>query len=87
MVLRRDLDLRTLHGVAQGVAGGSAVSALDDLRLRRSLGHDWVEAHRLLPRFVAYLDAMGATTITIEATLGWAQQPDVDASTSVWPAG
>jgi hypothetical protein len=30
------------------------------LRLRRALGHKLDDAHRLLPRFVAYLDATGA---------------------------
>lgn len=53
-----------------------AEAAEDYLRLRRSLGHDLAEAHRLLPRFVAYLDAIGATTITIEAALAWVQQPE-----------
>lgn len=49
--------------------------ALDEyLRLRRSLGHDLAEAGWLLPGFVAYLDAHGATTVTIETALAWAQQ-------------
>ena len=55
------------------------------LRLRRSLGHDLAEAHRLLPRFIAYLDAVGSPTLTIETALGWAQQPDVDPMSNVWP--
>jgi integrase/recombinase XerD len=65
----------------------SALSqAADDyLALRRSLGHDLADAHRLLPRFVAYLDAIGAQTVTIEAALAWSQEPEVDPSTSVWP--
>jgi len=65
----------------------SALSqAADDyLALRRSLGHDLADAHRLLPRFVAYLDAVGAQTVTIEAALAWSQEPEVDPSTSVWP--
>lgn len=64
----------------------SALSeAADDyLRLRRSLGHDLAEAHRLLPRFVAYLDAIGASTVTVDAALTWAQQPDLGPSTNVW---
>ena len=62
-----------------------AKSAEDYLSLRRSLGHDLAEAHRLLPRFVAYLDGIGATTVTIEAALAWAQEPSADPSTSVWP--
>ena len=65
----------------------SALSqAADDyLRLRRSLGHDLAEAHRLLPRFVAYLDAIEAPTVTVEAAVAWAQRPDSDPSSSVWP--
>jgi integrase len=54
------------------------------LALRRSLGHDLAEAHRLLPRFVEYLDGIGAPTVTIEAALAWAQQPEVSPSTNVW---
>ncbi|MGH3889435.1 MAG: hypothetical protein ACRDSZ_23225 [Pseudonocardiaceae bacterium] len=46
----------------------------DYLQLRRSLGHDLAEAARLLPDFVAYLEAHGWSTVTIEAALGWAQQ-------------
>ncbi len=45
------------------------------LRIRRMLGHELAEAARLLPRFVAYLDEVGATVITVEAALAWAQQP------------
>ena len=32
-------------------------------RLRRALGHQLDDAHRLLPRFVAYLDSLGASRI------------------------
>lgn len=60
-------------------------AAEEYLQLRRSLSHDLADAHRLLPRFVAYLDATGATTVTIEAALAWAQPPDVDPATSVSP--
>lgn len=60
--------------------------AVDDyLRLRRSLGHDLADAGRLLPRFVAYMDANGAETVTIETALAWAQQPDAEPGTTVWP--
>ena len=66
------------------------MSALSDaaeeyLQLRRSLGHKLADAHRLLPRFVAYLDATGTATITVEAALAWAQPPEVDPATSVSP--
>lgn len=54
------------------------------LRLRRMLGHDLADAVRLLPRFVAYLDSIGAATITVEATLAWVQRPDADPASSVW---
>ncbi len=56
----------------------------DYLRLRRALGHNLDQAHRLLPDFVAYLDAIGAGTVTVEAALVWAQRPDADPATSVW---
>lgn len=56
----------------------------DYLRLRRALGHNLDQAHRLLPDFVAYLDAIGAETVTVEAALVWAQRPDADPTTSVW---
>jgi integrase len=46
----------------------------DYLRLRHSLGHEMAEAGRLLPGLVAYLDAGGLPTVTIEAALAWAQQ-------------
>jgi len=43
----------------------------DYLRLRRALGHKLADAHRLLPRFVTYLDEHDAEFITIELALGW----------------
>lgn len=55
---------------------GLADTAQDYLRLRRSLGHKLADAGRLLPHFVAYLDAAGAPTVTTELALAWAQQPD-----------
>jgi integrase len=58
--------------------------AADYLQLRRALGHKLADAHRLLPRFVAYLDAAGATTVTVEAALTWARRPDADPASSVW---
>jgi integrase/recombinase XerD len=54
------------------------------LELRNSLGHNLAEAHRLLPRFVAYLDSIGASTVTVEAALFWSQQPEAQPGTSVW---
>jgi integrase/recombinase XerD len=61
-----------------------SVHAEEYLRLRRTLGHDLTDAHRLLPRFVAYLDAVGVSTVTVETALSWAQQPDAHQGTSVW---
>ena len=55
----------------------------DYLQLRRSLGHELADVGRLLPSFVSYLDAHGSPTVTIEAALGWAQQPATDRVTSV----
>ncbi|MGH3598700.1 MAG: tyrosine-type recombinase/integrase, partial [Pseudonocardiaceae bacterium] len=54
------------------------------LRLRRALGHELDDAHRLLPRFVAYLDSIGASTITVEVALVWVRRPDADPASSVW---
>lgn len=64
----------------------SALSDIADeyLALRRSFGHDLVEAHRLLPRFVAYLDSVGEPTVTVAAALAWAQAPDVSPTSTVW---
>lgn len=53
-------------------------AATDYLRLRRRLGHDLAEAHRLLPRFVTYLDSIGASTVTVEAAFAWVYAPGVD---------
>jgi hypothetical protein len=60
-----------------------AERAREYLELRRMLGHELAEAARLLPRFVAYLDDLGATTITNEAALAWALQPDVGPDSKV----
>ena len=62
-----------------------ADAAADYLALRRRLGHDLADAHRLLPRFVAYLDNSGAATVTIGAAIAWSTAPDVDPASSVWP--
>ena len=54
------------------------------LRLRQALGHELADAARLLPRFVAYLDAVGASKITTDVALAWVQRPDADPASSVW---
>lgn len=46
----------------------------DYLQLRHSLGHQLADAGRLLPKFVAYLDAQCLPTVTVEVALEWAQQ-------------
>jgi hypothetical protein len=61
-------------GSALAGCGMSALaSRVDDyLTLRRASGYR-LEAHgRLLPQFVSYLDAVGASTVTVEAALAWA---------------
>lgn len=57
----------------------------DYLQLRHSLGHELADAGRLLPDFVAYLDAQGLTTVTVQAALEWAQQPAAARASSVGP--
>jgi integrase/recombinase XerD len=63
---------------------GFAEHAEEYLRLRRALGHQLADAGRLLPRFVAYLDSIAATTITTEVALGWVLAPKADPASSVW---
>lgn len=62
----------------------TALSDIADeyLALRRLLGHNLDEAHRLLPRFVAYLDSIGAVTVTIDAAITWATDGVDPASTN-----
>lgn len=57
----------------------------DYLQLRHSLGHQLAEAQWLLPGFVAYLDAAGLRTVTIQAALEWAQHSPTGRVTSVGP--
>lgn len=57
------------------------MSALDArvaeyLRLRRAMGFTLTEAGHLLPQFVAFLDAAGAQTITVELAVAWARLPE-----------
>jgi integrase/recombinase XerD len=61
--------------------GDGIVSALaghldDYLRLRRGLGFQLGRHGEALPRFVAYLDARGATTVTVELAVAWARLPE-----------
>jgi integrase len=59
--------------------------AQEYLALRRSLGHKLEEHGQLLPSLVAYLEATGSQTVTIETALSWAQIPSADPASSVWP--
>jgi integrase/recombinase XerD len=45
------------------------------LRVRRAMGHKLERAEGLLDQFVAHLDAVGATTITVDEALAWATAP------------
>jgi len=62
-----------------------AERAEEYLALRRSLGHKLDEHGRLLPSLVSYLEATGSQTVTIETALVWAQMPNADPRSSVWP--
>lgn len=46
----------------------------DYLALRRALGYKLTEAGRVLGRFVAHLDALGAETVTVTVALAWATE-------------
>jgi len=59
---------------------------LDDyLQLRRAMGYQLAEAHRLLPRFVSWMDHTGQHTMSIAAALEWCQLPKADPGSTVWP--
>ncbi len=49
----------------------------DYLRLRRSLGYKLHDHARLLRRFGAHLDTIGAEYVTVELALAWALEPQV----------
>jgi integrase/recombinase XerD len=56
------------------------MSALDQavqdyLDVRRALGYKLAQHGRVLPDFVAYLEAAGASTVTTELAVSWATQP------------
>jgi len=54
------------------------------LRLRRGLGYELADAARLLPRFVAYLDANEVEFVTVEAAVDWSLEPPARNGTTVW---
>jgi integrase len=47
----------------------------DYLQLRRSMGFKLHRAGQVLPQFVEYLEAAGASTITTDLAIAWAQLP------------
>ena len=50
--------------------------AVDDyLRIRRALGFKLVDEARLLRSFTAYMDVLGAETITVEHAVRWRRCP------------
>jgi integrase/recombinase XerD len=53
----------------------------DYLTMRRALGYKLARTEKLLAQFVTYLEAIGASTITIEDALAWATLP---AGSQVW---
>jgi len=55
------------------------------LKLRQGLGYKLADAHRLLPRFVAWMNDQGHQSITIEAALAWCQLPAYIPDSVVWP--
>jgi integrase len=55
----------------------------DYLAMRRALGFKLERPGALMAQFVAYLDSVGATTITLDAALTWATQPE-DVSAYWW---
>lgn len=58
----------------------------DYLALRNRLGHRLADAARVLPRFVAWMDASGQSTVTIAAALEWCQQqPSTGPDSVIWP--
>jgi len=52
-----------------------AAAADDYLRVRRALGYKLDRQGRQLLQFIAYLDAIGATTVTTEHAIDWSTLP------------
>ncbi len=63
-----------------GTVSGLEQSLADYLQLRRSLGHQLDDAGRLLPRFVAFLDDRGLSTVTVAAAVEWSAMPAMSAT-------
>jgi integrase/recombinase XerD len=61
-------------------------SALADyLALRGGLGHELADAHRLLPRFVTWMEHTDHRAVTISAALEWSQLPAAGPDRVIWP--
>ena len=60
-----------------------ATHAQNYLQLRRSFGFKLGEHGRLLPRFAAHLDAIGAESISVELAVAWATEPVVSPDSRV----
>lgn len=52
-----------------------AEAVTEYLQVRRAMGHKLERAEVLLNQFVAHLDSVGATTITVEDAVAWAMLP------------
>ena len=85
------VDIEQLRQLAAPWPGGErAMSELGDhahhyLRARRALGVKLERHGRLLPQLVEYLEAAGASTVTRELAISWAQLP-VGAHPQHWAA-
>ncbi len=68
----------TTESTTQSSTSGSTLGAhvQDYLRLRRALGFKLERAGLLLPQLVAYLEAVGATTVTSDLAIAWARLPE-----------
>ena len=64
---------------------GLAEHASEYLRMRRGLGFKLERHGQLLPQFIAYLEAAGASTVTRELAISWAKLP-VAAHPKHWAA-
>src|SRR5262249_60223265 len=60
----------------RGIGGPLAGHLEAYLRLGRGLGFQLGRHGQVLPHFAAYLDANGATTVTVELATAWARQPE-----------
>lgn len=68
-----------------GTVTGLEQSLSDYLQLRRSLGHQLDDPGRLLPGFVAFLQARGLSTVTVTAAMDWATVPAAEPGSTVGP--